>query len=175
VIFKLLPGPERGNLGLGAGVNPPREKRPTAAIQVESLVPYPELMVAAMRKDLVRIGFKEMRTPEEVDDLLRSPGTVLVAVNSICGCSAAAMRPGVALALQHHSTPDLLTSVFAGLDLDATERAREYFTGYPPSSPSVALLKGGELVYMMERHQIEGNAPAEIAQELQAAFNEFCG
>jgi putative YphP/YqiW family bacilliredoxin len=115
-----------------------------------------------------------MKTPEDVEGLLESAGTVLVAVNSVCGCSAGAMRPGVALALQHPTRPDLLTTVFAGQELDATERAREYFTGYPPSSPSVALLKDGELVFMMERHQIEGHSPQEIAEELQAAFDEHC-
>jgi putative YphP/YqiW family bacilliredoxin len=137
-------------------------------------MPYSELMVAPMRRDLVRIGFKEMRTPEDVEGLLESAGTVLVAVNSVCGCSAGAMRPGVALALQHPTRPNLLTTVFAGQELEATEKAREYLTGYPPSSPSVALLKDGELVFMMERHQIEGHSPQEIAQELQAAFDEPC-
>jgi putative YphP/YqiW family bacilliredoxin len=137
-------------------------------------MPYSELMVAPMRRDLVRIGFKEMRTPEDVEGLLESAGTVLVAVNSVCGCSAGAMRPGVALALQHPTRPNLLTTVFAGQELEATEKAREYLTGYPPSSPSVALLKDGELVFMMERHQIEGHSPQEIAQELQAAFDEHC-
>ena len=138
-------------------------------------MPYSELMVAPMRQDLVRIGFKEMMTPEDVEGLLESAGTVLVAVNSICGCSAGAMRPAVALALQHAAKPDLLTTVFAGQELEATEKAREYFVGYPPSSPSVALLKDGELVSMMERHQIEGHSPQEIATELQAAFDEHCG
>jgi putative YphP/YqiW family bacilliredoxin len=137
-------------------------------------MPYSELMVAPMRRDLVRIGFKEMRTPEDVEGLLESAGTVLVAVNSVCGCSAGAMRPGVALALQHPTRPNLLTTVFAGQELEATEKAREYLPGYPPSSPSVALLKDGELVFMMERHQIEGHSPQEIAQELQAAFDEHC-
>ena len=137
-------------------------------------MPYSELMVAPMRQDLVRLGFKEMYTPEDVEGLLEASGTVLVAVNSVCGCSAGAMRPGVALALDHEKRPSLLTTVFAGMEMEATERAREYFTGYPPSSPSVALLKDGELVYMMERHQIEGHTPHEIAQELQAAFDEHC-
>ena len=109
-------------------------------------MPYSELMVAPMRQDLVRIGFKEMRTPDDVEGLLEASGTVLVAVNSVCGCSAGAMRPAVALALEGSVKPDLLTTVFAGQDMEATERAREYFVGYPPSSPSVALLKDGELV-----------------------------
>jgi len=137
-------------------------------------MPYSELMVAPMRKDLVRIGFKEMHTPEDVEGLLESEGTVLVAVNSVCGCSAGSMRPGVALSLDHSRKPQLLTTVFAGMELEATEKAREYFTGYPPSSPSVALMKGGELVYMMERHQIEGRTPQEIALDLKAAFDEHC-
>ncbi len=137
-------------------------------------MPYSELMVAPMRQDLIRIGFKEMRTPEDVEGLLESSGTVLVAVNSVCGCSAGAMRPGVALALDHPRKPELLATVFAGQELDATEKAREYFVGYPPSSPSVALMKDGEIVYMMERHQIEGHTPHEIAEELKAAFDRFC-
>jgi putative YphP/YqiW family bacilliredoxin len=135
---------------------------------------YSELMVAPMRQDLVRIGFKEMRTPDDVEGLLESAGTVLVAVNSVCGCSAGAMRPGVALALDHPRKPGLLTTVFAGVENEATEKAREYFVGYPPSSPSVALMKDGSLVYMMERHQIEGYTPHEIAQELKAAFDQHC-
>jgi putative YphP/YqiW family bacilliredoxin len=137
-------------------------------------MPYSELMVAPMRQDLVRIGFKEMRTPEDVEGLLETSGTVLVAINSVCGCSAGAMRPGVALALDHPRKPDLLTTVFAGMEMEATEKARDYFVGYPPSSPSVALMKDGEMVYMMERHQIEGHTPHEIATELKAAFDNHC-
>jgi len=141
----------------------------------EEVMPYSELMVAPMRQDLVRLGFREMRTPDDVEGLLESSGTVLVAVNSVCGCSAGAMRPAVALALEHHTRPDLLTTVFAGQELEATEKAREYFVGYPPSSPSIALLRDGELLYMMERHQIEGSTPTEIAEALRAAFDEHCG
>jgi len=137
-------------------------------------MPYSELMVAPMRQDLVRLGFKEMKTPDDVEGLLESGGTVLVAVNSVCGCSAGGMRPAMALALQDSVKPDLLTTVFAGQELEATEKAREYFVGYPPSSPSVALLRDGELVYMMERHQIEGHTPHEIAESLRAAFEEHC-
>ena len=137
-------------------------------------MPYSELMVAPMRQDLVRLGFREMKTPDDVEGFLESDGTVLVAVNSVCGCSAGAMRPAVALALQSDPKPGLLTTVFAGQDMEATEKAREYFVGYPPSSPSVALLKGGDLLYMMERHQIEGRSPHEIAQDLQKAFAEHC-
>lgn len=139
-------------------------------------MPYPEMMVAPMREDLVRVGFQEMKTPDQVDAFLDGERrTVMVVVNSICGCAAGSMRPAVGLALQDaESRPEVLTTVFAGQDLEATERAREYFTGYPPSSPSVALLKNGELVYMMERHQIEGRSPYEIAEDLRSAFGEHC-
>lgn len=136
-------------------------------------MPYPEMMVAPMRQDLVQIGFRELRTADEVDEVLgEETGSVLVAVNSVCGCAAGSMRPAVAMALEHRDVPEVKTTVFAGQDLEATERAREYFTGYPPSSPSVALLKNGELVYMMERHQIEGRTAEEIARDLKAAFDE---
>jgi len=139
-------------------------------------MPYPEMMVAPMREDLVKIGFTEMRTPGEVDAVLGAEmRTTLVAVNSVCGCAAGMMRPAVYLSLQGEKRPDVLTTVFAGQDLDATARAREYFTGYPPSSPSIAILRDGQLVYMMERHQIEGRSPWEIADDLKAAFGEHCG
>lgn len=138
-------------------------------------MPYPEMMVTPMREDLVRVGFTEMRTPDEVDDILGSETrTTLVAVNSVCGCAAAMMRPGVYLSLQGEKKPEVLTTVFAGQDLDATDRVREYITGYPPSSPSVALFKDGELVYFMERHQIEGRHPEDIASDLRAAYDEHC-
>jgi len=137
-------------------------------------MPYSELMVAPMRQDLVRLGFKEMRTAEDVEGLLESDGTVMVAVNSVCGCSAGGMRPAMAMALQNAKKPQLLTTVFAGQELDATEKARDYFVGYPPSSPSVAILRDGELVYMMERNQIEGHTPQEIADALKGAFDEHC-
>lgn len=137
-------------------------------------MPYSELMIAPMRQDLVRIGFKELKTAEDVEGLLESEGTVMVAVNSVCGCSAGGMRPAVAMALDHSVGPGMLTTVFAGQDLEATEKAREYFVGYPPSSPSIAILRDGELVYMMERHDIEGRTPHEIADALKAAFDEHC-
>jgi putative YphP/YqiW family bacilliredoxin len=139
-------------------------------------MPYPEMMVAPMREDLVRVGFQEMKTPDQVDAFLDGERrTVLVVVNSICGCAAGSMRPAVGLALQEADVrPEVLTTVFAGQELEATQRARDYFTGYPPSSPSVALLKNGELVYMLERHQIEGRSPYEIAEDLKAAFGEHC-
>jgi putative YphP/YqiW family bacilliredoxin len=138
-------------------------------------MPYSELMVAPMRQDLVRLGFVEMKTAADVQGLLESSGTVLLAVNSVCGCSAGAMRPAVARALETGAKPDLLTTVFAGQDLEATERAREYLVGYPPSSPSVAILQDGELVFMMERHQIEGRGPEEIGEELRTALDQHCG
>lgn len=138
-------------------------------------MPYPEMMVAPMREDLVRVGFAEMRTPDDVDTFLGSEKrTTLVAVNSICGCAAAMMRPGVWMSLQGEKKPEVLTTVFAGQDMDATDRTRDYITGYPPSSPSVALFKDGELVYFMERHQIEGRNPEDIASDLRTAYEEHC-
>jgi putative YphP/YqiW family bacilliredoxin len=138
-------------------------------------MPYPEIMIRPMREELTRLGFEELKTPEAVDATLKdSEGTLLVVVNSICGCAAGKARPGVALALQHSVKPDKVATVFAGGDIEATERARSYFTGYQPSSPSVALLKDGKLVYMLERYQIEGRGPLEIAQELTGAFDKYC-
>jgi|TARA_Y100000590_G_scaffold332892_4_gene378583 putative YphP/YqiW family bacilliredoxin len=138
-------------------------------------MPYPEMMVAPMREDLVRAGFKELTTPEEVDQTLSSENlTIMVVVNSVCGCAAGSMRPGVAMSLSNEKVPEVLTTVFAGQDLDATERARDYFSGYPPSSPSIALLKDGDIVYMMERHQIEGQNPFEISDNLKAAYEQYC-
>ncbi len=138
-------------------------------------MPYPEMMIAPMRQDLVRIGFKELKTPQEVDEILAGETrTTLLAVNSVCGCAAAMMRPAVYLSLQGERKPEILTTVFAGQDMEATDRARDYIAGYPPSSPSVALFKDGELVYFMERHQIEGRYPEEIASDLKAAYAEHC-
>ena len=138
-------------------------------------MPYPEMMVAPMREDLVRVGFSEMRTPDEVDTLLGSETrTTLVAVNSVCGCAAAMMRPAVWMSLQGEKKPDVLTTVFAGQDMEATDRTRDYITGYPPSSPSVGLFKDGQLVYFMERHQIEGRNPEDIAADLRTAYEEHC-
>lgn len=138
-------------------------------------MPYPEMMVAPMREDLVRIGFTELKTPEEVDQLFGSETrTTLLVVNSVCGCAAGAARPGVFLSLQGDDKPEVLTTVFAGQDLDATDRARQYIVGYPPSSPAVALFKDQELVYMMERHQIERSTPQEIGKTLQEAYAEHC-
>jgi putative YphP/YqiW family bacilliredoxin len=136
---------------------------------------YDERLVAPMRQELTKLGVKELRTPEEVDETLRNTkGTTLVVVNSVCGCSARMARPAVAVALQNPIKPDLATTVFAGQDADATDRARSYFTGYPPSSPQIGLLKDGELVFMLERWQIESRAADEIAHDLVNAFNKFC-
>jgi putative YphP/YqiW family bacilliredoxin len=138
-------------------------------------MPYPEFMVAPMREDLVRIGFTELRSPQAVDEILgKEKASTLVVVNSVCGCAAGMMRPGVYLSLRGEKRPTILTTVFAGQDMDATERAREYIVGYPPSSPSVALFKDGELVYFMERHRIEGRHPEDIAADLQEAYAEHC-
>ena len=138
-------------------------------------MPYPEMMIAPMREDLVRVGFSEMKTPQEVDALLSADkGTTLVAVNSVCGCAAGMMRPAVYMSLQGEKRPEVLTTVFAGQDLEATERTREYIVGFPPSSPSVALFKDGDLVYFMERHLIEGRNPEDIANDLSTAYEEHC-
>ena len=138
-------------------------------------MPYPEIMIRPMREDLTRLGVEEMRTADAVDETIKkSQGTLMVIVNSICGCAAGKARPGVALALQHAVKPDKVATVFAGADIEATERARSYFTGYGPSSPSIALLKDGELVYMLERFQIEGRDAHQIAGELTQAFEKYC-
>jgi len=138
-------------------------------------MPYPEMMIRPMREDLTRLGVEELKTPEQVDEAVKnSKGTLMVVVNSICGCAAGKARPGVALALQHDVKPDRVTTVFAGADIEATERARSYFTGYGPSSPSIAILKDGELVYMLERFQIEGRDATQIAGELTQAFEKHC-
>ena len=136
---------------------------------------YPEEFVQPMRADLTSAGFEELRSAAAVDKSLTEKGTTLVYVNSICGCSARMGRPAVKHAIQESSAkPDRLTTVFAGQDREATERARSYFTGYPPSSPSIALLRDGQLVWMMERWQIEGRPPQVIATEIQQALEEHC-
>jgi putative YphP/YqiW family bacilliredoxin len=136
---------------------------------------YPDFFVAPMRAELTDLGIEELRTPEAVDEAVaNTKGSLLIVVNSVCGCAAGKARPGIALALRNGARPDRLTSVFAGFDIDATDRARGYFTGVRPSSPSIALLRDGKLVYMMERHQIEGRGPLEIASDLQAAFAKHC-
>ncbi len=136
---------------------------------------YPELMVIPMREELVRAGIQEARTAEEVDAALAQPGTALVVVNSICGCAAGKARPGIRLALANSAShPDRMIAVFAGQDREATERARGYFDGHPPSSPSVAILRDGKLVYLMQRSVIEQSTSQDIASELMRAFEEFC-
>ncbi len=136
---------------------------------------YDPRVVDPMRKELTDIGFVEMRTASEVDEVLqKSTGTVLVVVNSVCGCAAGGARPGITLALRNAKRPALLTTVFAGQDRDATDRARSYFHGYPPSSPCVALLKDGKIVHFVERHQIEGHSPQQISEQLTKAFNSYC-
>jgi putative YphP/YqiW family bacilliredoxin len=136
---------------------------------------YPEDLVQPMRADLTSAGFEELRTPDDVDAKLGGKGTTLVYVNSICGCSARMGRPAVKHAVQHAAAkPDRIATVFAGQDRDATERARSYFTGYAPSSPSIALLRDGQLVWMMERWQIEGRPPQLIADEIKQALEQHC-
>jgi putative YphP/YqiW family bacilliredoxin len=136
---------------------------------------YPEFFVAPMRDELVSLGVEELRTPAEVDAAVTTTqGTLLLIVNSVCGCAAGKARPGLALALRHGTRPDRLASVFAGFDLEATDRARGYIAGYRPSSPSMALFRDGQLVYMLERSQIENRDAVSIAAELAAAFDRFC-
>ncbi len=136
---------------------------------------YPELMIIPMREELVRAGIKETQTAEEVDATLAEPGTTLVVVNSICGCAAGKARPGIRLALANSANqPDRKITVFAGQDREATERARSYFEGHPPSSPSIAILRDGKLVYLMQRSQIEQSTAQQIAAELMRAFDGFC-
>jgi bacilliredoxin len=138
-------------------------------------MPYPEFFVAPMRLELTRFGVKELRTAAEVDQAVTAtPGTTMIVVNSVCGCAAGKARPGVALALKHAVTPDLVATVFAGADVEATDRARSYFTGYAPSSPSIALMRDGKLLYMLERSQIENRNADEIAAALTAAFDKYC-
>lgn len=136
---------------------------------------YPEQLVAPMKEDLTKVGFKQLVTPEEVDATIpNSKGTVLVVVNSVCGCAAGNMRPGVKLSLSNEKVPANLTTVFAGVDGEAVAQARKYFLPYPPSSPSIALFKDGELVHFLERHHIEGGTAQMIADNLTEAYNEFC-
>ena len=144
---------------------------------------YPEFFVAPMRQELTSLGVRELRTAAEVDAVLGrqlgQPGdqqgpTVMIVVNSVCGCAAGKARPGVALALGHQTRPDIVATVFAGADIDATDRARSYFAGYPPSSPSIALMRDGKLLWMLERRNIEGRNARDIAADLTAAFDQFC-
>jgi putative YphP/YqiW family bacilliredoxin len=136
---------------------------------------YPEFFVAPMREELTLLGIEELRSVAEVDAAVKgTPGTLMVVVNSVCGCAAGKARPGLALALRHGVRPDRMASVFAGFDLEATARARGYFKGVMPSSPSVALLRDGELVFMLERHHIENRTADQIAVELKTAFEKHC-
>src|SRR5919202_741703 len=138
-------------------------------------MPYPELMIRPMREELTRLGVEEARTPEAVDEAVRQTrGTLMIVVNSVCGCAAGKARPGIAMALRHDARPERAITVFAGADTAATERARGYFAGYPPSSPSVALLKDGQLVYMLQRSDTETRDAPAIAQELTRAFDQHC-
>ena len=136
---------------------------------------YPEIVVIPMREELTRLGIEELRTPADVDRALNEQrGTAMVIVNSICGCAAGRMRPAVRIALQNSIQPDHSYSVFAGQEKEATDRARGYFTGYPPSSPSIAILRDGQLVYMMPRRDIESREAPAIAADLRAALDRFC-
>jgi putative YphP/YqiW family bacilliredoxin len=137
-------------------------------------MPYPEYLVAPMRQELVAVGARECRTAAEVDEAVKAPGVTMMIVNSVCGCAAGKARPGIALALKHEHKPDQVATVFAGADIEATERAREHFKGFPPSSPSVALLKDGKVVYMVERRDIEARSAQGIADLLTLAFDKFC-
>jgi len=135
---------------------------------------YPEIMVIPMREELVRAGIKETRTAQDVDAAVAQPGTTMVVVNSICGCAAGKMRPGVRMALQSANQPDHAITVFAGQDREATDRARSYFIGHPPTSPSIGILRDGKLVYLMQRSDIETSTAPAIAQQLASAFDTFC-
>jgi len=135
---------------------------------------YPEPFIAPMRAELSRLGFEDLKTPDAVDTAVKQPGTTMIVVNSVCGCAAGKARPGIALALTKGKRPEHLATVFAGADVEATETARAYFAPYPPSSPSIALLKDGKVVYMMERREIEGRSADLIAAELQKAFETHC-
>ena len=135
---------------------------------------YPAELVKPMREDLTNVGFEELHTVEQVDKAIAKEGTTLVVVNSVCGCAAANARPGARLSLQNAKRPDHLVTVFAGVDRDATNKAREYMIPFPPSSPSMALFKNGELVHMLERHHIEGRPAELISENLMDAYNEHC-
>src|SRR5579863_3626840 len=135
---------------------------------------YPEMMVAPMRQELTSAGVEEARTAADVEKAIAQKGSVMVVVNSICGCAAGRMRPAVRAAVQHNVRPDRIITVFAGQDREATEAARSHFSGYPPSSPSIGILRDGQLVYMMQRSDIETSGPGEIASALVGAFEKHC-
>lgn len=135
---------------------------------------YPEMMIAPMREELTSAGIQETRTAAEVENAVRQKGTTMIVVNSVCGCAAGRMRPGVRAAVRHSVRPDRMVTVFAGQDREATEKARSYFTGYPPSSPSIGIMRDGQLVYMMQRSDIEMATPEMIAAALMRAFEAHC-
>lgn len=137
-------------------------------------MPYPEYLIAPMRAELTAVGARECRTVADVEDVLKSPGVVMMVVNSVCGCAAGRARPGIAQALQHSNRPDVVATVFAGADIDATDRARESFAGFAPSSPSIGLLRDGKLLYMIERRDIEQRSAEAISDMLTLAFDKFC-
>jgi putative YphP/YqiW family bacilliredoxin len=135
---------------------------------------YPEAIVKPMKAELLSAGFEELTSPEEVSEAIKSKGTVLVVVNSVCGCAAGACRPGVKKSLENGKKPLKLTTVFAGYDVEAVSEARKHFSPYPPSSPAIALFKDGELVHFVERHNIEGHNASAISEHLKAVYNEYC-
>lgn len=135
---------------------------------------YPAELIKPMREDLTNVGFKELHSEADVDEAISKKGTTLVVVNSVCGCAAANARPGARISLQNSKRPDNLVTVFAGVDKEATDKARDYMIPFPPSSPAMALFKDGELVHMLERHHIEGRPAEMIAENLTEAYNEFC-
>jgi bacilliredoxin len=137
-------------------------------------MPYPEYLVAPMRQELVQVGARECRTSADVDDVLKKPGVTMMVVNSVCGCAAGKARPGIAMALRHEHKPDTIATVFAGADIDATDRARQAMTGFAPSSPSIALFQDGKLVYMVERRDIEQRTAEGISDLLTLAFDKYC-
>ena len=137
-------------------------------------MPYPDYLTAPMREELKRLGARECRTVADVDDTFKTPGVTMMVVNSVCGCAAGKARPGIAMALQHSNKPNTVATVFAGADIEATDRAREYFTGFQPSSPSIALMRDGKLLYMIERRDIEMRSAEAIADMLTMAFDKYC-
>lgn len=138
-------------------------------------MPYPEMLIAPMRGEMTAMGAKELKTAEAVDEAVKNTkGTLMLVVNSVCGCAAGKARPGLAMALRHERRPDVVATVFAGADMEATDRARGYFTGFPPSSPSIGILRDGKLVYMLERRDIESRSADMIAAELTRAFDQVC-
>lgn len=181
-VFPRIDG-HHGNAFFPASLHKPIADEPRGAadedwlhvVYITRMSIYDERLVTPMRQELTRLGVEELRTADAVDAKLRdATGTTLVVVNSVCGCAARNARPAVARALQHETRPDSLTTVFAGQDQEATQRARSYFVGYPPSSPSIGLFKNGKLVFMLERFQIEGRSADDIAHDLTGAFDRYC-